>query len=132
MTKLSKRLKRLRVEAGLNQSQFAKAVGVTRACVARWENGEASSMVVRNAFSVCEILNTDLNYLFHGKTEPAPLELDTLQKSITIAEEVSNGWTSKARASIVAVIYKMLSEGETKSSITLSQIRKGEKLNKAA
>ena len=67
MTKLSKRLKRLRVEAGLNQSQFAKAVGVTRACVARWENGEASSMVVRNAFSVCEILNTDLNYLFYGR-----------------------------------------------------------------
>lgn len=89
-------------------------------------------MVARNAMRVCEILNVDLNYLFHGKTKPATLELDTLQKSIAIAEEVSKGWTSKARASIVAVIYKMLSEGETKSSITLSQIRKAEKLNKAA
>ena len=89
-------------------------------------------MVVRNALSVCEILNTDLNYLFHGKAKPAPLELGALHKSITIADGISDGWTSKARASIVAVIYKMLSEGETKSSITLSQIRKAEKLNKAA
>ena len=132
MTKLSKRLKRLRVEAGLNQSQFAKAVGVTRACVARWENGEASSMVVRNAFSVCEILNTDLNHLFHGKSKPAPLELDTLQKAIKIVDEVSKGWTSKAKASLAAVIYKMLSEGEAKSNMTLSQINKAQKLSQAA
>ena len=89
-------------------------------------------MVVRNALRVCEILNTDLNYLFLGKTKPAPLELDTLQKSIQIAEELSSEWTSKARASLVAVIYKMLSEGETKSSITLTQIRRAEKLGKAA
>ena len=132
MNKLSKRLKRLRVEAGLNQSEFAKAVGVTRACVARWESGEASSMVVRNALRVCEILDIELNHLFHGKTKPATLELDILQKSIMIAEEVSNEWASKAKASIIAVIYKILSEGETKSGITLSQIRKAEKLSKVA
>ena len=132
MSKLSKRLKRLRIEAGLNQSQFAKAVGVTRACVARWENGEASSMVVRNALSVCEILNTDLNHLFHGKSKPAPLELDTLQKAIKIVDEVSKGWTSKAKASLAAVIYKMLSEGEAKSNMTLSQINKAQKLSQAA
>ena len=132
MSKLSKRLKRLRIETGLNQSQFAKAVGVTRACVARWENGEASSMVVRNALSVCEILNTDLNHLFHGKSKPAPLELDTLQKAIKIVDEVSKGWTSKAKASLAAVIYKMLSEGEAKSNMTLSQINKAQKLSQAA
>ena len=132
MSKLSKRLKRLRIEAGLNQSQFAKAVGVTRACVARWEKDEASSMVVRNAFSVCEILNTDLNHLFHGKSKPAPLELDTLQKAIKIVDEVSKGWTSKAKASLAAVIYKMLSEGEAKSNMTLSQINKAQKLSQAA
>ena len=132
MSKLSKRLKRLRIEAGLNQSQFAKAVGVTRACVARWENGEASSMVVRNALSVCEILNTDLNHLFLGKSKPAPLELDTLQKAIKIVDEVSKGWTSKAKASLAAVIYKMLSEGEAKSNMTLSQINKAQKLSQAA
>ncbi len=132
MSKLSKRLKRLRIEAGLNQSQFAKAVGVTRACVARWENDEASSMVVRNAFSVCEILNTDLNHLFHGKSKPAPLELETLQKAIKIVDEVSKGWTSKAKASLAAVIYKMLSEGEAKSNMTLSQINKAQKLSQAA
>ena len=132
MSKLSKRLKRLRIEAGLNQSQFAKAVGVTRACVARWENGEASSMVVRNALSVCEILNTDLNHLFHGKSKPAPLELETLQKAIKIVDEVSKGWTSKAKASLAAVIYKMLSEGEAKSNMTLSQINKAQKLSQAA
>ncbi len=132
MKKLSTRLKKLRIEAGLNQSQFAKAVGVTRACVARWENGEAPSMVVRNALSVCEILNTDLNHLFYGKTKPATLELDTLQKSVKIVDEVSEGWTSKAKASLVAVIYKMLSEGEAKSSITLNQIKRAQKLSQAA
>lgn len=132
MNKLSKRLKKFRYEAGLNQSQFAKAVGVTRACVARWENGEAASMVVRNALSVCEILNKDLNQLFLGKTTPVPLELDTLQKAVKIVDEVSKGWTSKAKASLVAVIYKMLSEGEAKSNMTLSQINKAQKLSQVA
>ena len=132
MNKLSKRLKKIRYEAGLNQSQFAKAVGVTRACVARWENGEAASMVVRNALSVCEILNKDLNQLFLGKTTPVPLELDTLQKAVKIVDEVSKGWTSKAKASLVAVIYKMLSEGEAKSNMTLSQINKAQKLSQVA
>ena len=89
-------------------------------------------MVVRNAFSVCEILNTDLNHLFHGKSKPAPLELETLQKAIKIVDEVSKGWTSKAKASLAAVIYKMLSEGEAKSNMTLSQINKAQKLSQAA
>ena len=132
MKKASNRLIKLRNEAGLNQNQFAKAVGVTRACVSRWEKGDVSTMIVRNGLKVCEVLETDLNYLFYGEIKSAPLDLDSLQKAVKTIDEVSNKWTSKSKASLVAVVYKMLSEGETKSSITLSQIRKAEKLNKAA
>ena len=39
---------------------------------------------------------------------------------------------SKAKASLAAVIEKMLSEGEAKSNMTLSQINKAQKLSQAA
>ena len=132
MNKASRRLKKRRIEAGLNQNQFAKAVGVTRACVSRWEKGDITTMVVRNGLRVCEVLDTDLNYLFYGEVKSASLELDSLQKAVKIVDQVSEEWTSKSKASLVTVVYKMLSEGEAKSNMTLAQLRKVHKLKEVA
>ena len=132
MTKASNRLIKLRNEAGLNQNQFAKAVGVSRACVSRWEKGDISSIVVRNGLRVCEVLGTDLNYLFYGDIKSAPLDLESLQKAIKTIDQVSENWTSKSKASLVAFVYKMLSEGEARSHITLDQIKKVQKLKQVA
>ncbi len=132
MEKAAKRLTKLRTEAGLNQNQFAKAVGVTRACVSRWEKGDISTMVVRNAIKVCEVLDTDLNYLFYGRVKSAPLDLDSLQKAIKMVEEVSDGWASKSKASVAAIIYKMLSEGEIRSNLTFDQLKKIQRQKKVA
>ena len=132
MNKASRRLKKLRIEAGLNQNQFAKAVGVTRACVSRWEKCDIRTMVVRNGLRVCEVLDTDLNYLFYGEVKSASLELDSLQKAVKIVDQVSEEWTSKSKASLVTVVYKMLSEGEGKSNMTLAQLRKVHKLKDVA
>ena len=132
MTKASNRLIKLRNEAGLNQNQFAKAVGVSRACVSRWEKGDISSMVVRNGLRVCDVLGTDLNYLFYGDIKSAPLDLESLQKAIKTIDQVSENWTSKSKASLVAVVYKMLSEGEIRSHITLDQIKRVQKLKQVA
>jgi len=132
MKRASNRLIKLRNEAGLNQNQFAKAVGVSRACVSRWEKGNISTMVVRNGLRVCEVLGTDLNYLFYGEIKSASLDLDSLQKAVKIIDQVSEKWTSKSKASLVAVVYKMLSEGEVRSHITLDQIKKIQKLKQVA
>ena len=132
MNKASRRLKKLRIEVGLNQNQFAKAVGVTRACVSRWEKGDITTMVVRNGLRVCEVLDTDLNYLFYGEVKAASLELDSLQKAVKIVDQASEKWTSKSKASLVTVVYKMLSEGEAKSNMTLTQLRKVHKLKDVA
>ena len=69
MKKASNRLIKLRNEAGLNQNQFAKAVGVSRACVSRWEKGDISTMVVRNGLRVCEVLGTCLLYTSDAAAE---------------------------------------------------------------
>ena len=62
----------------------------------------------------------------------ASLELDSLQKAVTIVDQVSEKWTSKSKASLVTVVYKMLSEGEAKSNMTLTQLRKVHKLKDVA
>ena len=66
MTRAVKRLKKLRSKAGLNQSQLARSVEVTRAAASRWEQGDIDSILARNAIRVASTLGTSVEYLFTG------------------------------------------------------------------
>jgi transcriptional regulator with XRE-family HTH domain len=61
------RLRELRVQAGLSQSELAEAVGVTRATIARWELGIRSP-----ARREAERLTTVLNLLRDRDIAPGP------------------------------------------------------------
>ena len=60
MTTIAKRLNKLRIREGLNQSQLAKSVGVTRAAVSRWEQGDIDSILAKNALRVASTLGTSV------------------------------------------------------------------------
>lgn len=62
MTKFIERLKELRKEKKLNQTQFAKAIKVSQSTVAKWENGERTPNI-DFLFLICKEMGVSADYL---------------------------------------------------------------------
>ena len=78
METLNERIKQLRKEKGLTQSQLADELGVTDKAVSKWEVGESNpdiSLLVKLA----EIFDVTIDYLLTGKVEEG-LSLDDMDK----------------------------------------------------
>lgn len=70
---ISQRIRRARRAANLNQSQLARAVGVTRASVSFWENGQTLHLEGTHLERVCTVLKVTPQYLLYGRgKDPAP------------------------------------------------------------
>ena len=68
----------------MSQGQLAKAMDVSRQAVSKWENGQStpdpSKMIL-----LCEVLNTDLEYLTSGRTvthTPPPTVSETVVEKV--------------------------------------------------
>lgn len=77
METLNDRIKQLRKEKGLTQSQLADLLGVTDKAVSKWEVGEANpdiSLLVKLA----EIFGVTIDFLLTGKAEEPTISLDDM------------------------------------------------------
>lgn len=66
-TKISEKIKELRLEHGFTQIELANLAGVKQSCVSKWERGATlpdSDMIV----SLCKIFDVSADYLL-GLTE---------------------------------------------------------------
>ena len=108
MTRAANRLKKLRSKAGLNQSQLARSVEVTRAAASRWEQGDIDSILARNAIRVADTLGTSVEYLFTGKEPCTQINVDALSRAIRIVEQVLTDLNPKGKATIVALVYQLI------------------------
>ena len=125
MTKIARRLKKLRGNAGLNQSQLAKSVGVTRAAASRWEQGDINSILAKNAIRVADTLGTSVEYLFTGKvTSDQSLDVEMLSQSINIVNSEMKHLTSSGHATIVSLVYQLMVSGKPVSKQVLRQLTK--------
>ena len=125
MTVIAKRLKKLRGSAGLNQSQLARSVGVTRAAASRWEQGDIDSILAKNAIRVANTLGTSVEYLFTGKTSlDQKLDVEALSRSINIVSNELKGLSPKGQASIVALVYQLIINGKPISKTIVRKLTK--------
>jgi transcriptional regulator with XRE-family HTH domain len=120
----SKRLKKLRIKAGLNQSQLARKVGVTRAAASRWEQGDIESILARNALSVANALKTDVQYLFTGRCNTSPLDVESLTRAIKIVEQSLGDLTPTGKANIINLVYQLMTEGRQVSRKAVRELLK--------
>ena len=60
------RIANLRKERNISQGNLAKAVGVTRQAVSKWEN-DISTPDTLNLIKIADLLNSDVEYLATGK-----------------------------------------------------------------
>ena len=123
MTNTVDRLKKLRSKAGLNQSQLARSVEVTRAAASRWEEGDIDSILARNAIRVAGTLGTSVEYLFTGKEPCAQINVDALSRAIRIVEQVLTDLTPKGKATIVALVYQMILNDRPVSKKVVRQLK---------
>ena len=123
MTSTARRLKKLRSKAGLNQSQLARSVNVTRAAASRWEQGDIDSILARNAIRVADTLDTSVEYLFTGKQPCTQIDVDALSRAIRIVEQVLNKLTPKGKATIVALVYQLILNDQPVSKNVVRQLK---------
>ena len=123
MTSTARRLKKLRSKAGLNQSQLARAVNVTRAAASRWEQGDIDSILARNAIRVAGTLDTSVEYLFTGKQPCTQIDVDALSRAIRIVEKVLKNLTPKGKATIVALVYQLILNDQPVSKNVVRQLK---------
>ena len=123
MTRAANRLKKLRSKAGLNQSQLARSVEVTRAAASRWEQGDIDSILARNAIRVADALGTSVEYLFTGKEPCAQINVDALSRAIRIVEQVLTDLTPKGKATIVALVYQLILNDRPVSKKVVRQLK---------
>ena len=125
MTMIAKRLKKLRGSAGLNQSQLARSVGVTRAAASRWEQGDIDSILAKNAIRVANTLGTSVEYLFTGKTSlDQKLDIEALSRSINVVNNELKGLSPNGQAAIIAMVYQLIINGKPISKTVVRQLTK--------
>lgn len=71
-----RRIRTLREEAGLTQGELAKAIGVNRSTVTRYEDGEISSCKASTLASLATVLDVDLKTLLGHNLEGKPELVD--------------------------------------------------------
>lgn len=64
---LSTRLRLALERKGLKSIDLAKATGIGPGTIGDWLSGKSKTMVVENAFKVCEVLEVTQEWLFFGK-----------------------------------------------------------------
>ena len=123
MISTARRLKKLRSKVGLNQSQLAKSVNVTRAAASRWEQGDIDSILARNAIRVADVLGTTVEYLFTGKEPYAQINVDALSRAIQIVEQLLTDLDPKGKATIVTLVYELILNDRPISKKVVHQLR---------
>lgn len=67
METMGDRIKQLRIARGLTQPQLGEACGgVTKSAVSQWEDGSTENIKLKTFIRLCEVLQTDPQYLIWG------------------------------------------------------------------
>lgn len=73
---LNENIKRLRLARGLNQVEFAKAMGVSKQCVSNWENDNVMPSI-EMLVKIADYFNVTTDYVL-GRNEKTYLDVSEL------------------------------------------------------
>ena len=89
---IGERIAQLRQDVGMSQYELAKAMSISRQAVSKWENDQSAPDTI-NLIRLCNVLNTDVEYLATGKksrpSEPLILnKIETIEKIVEVEKVV--------------------------------------------
>jgi len=107
---LGKRIAAAREMAGLNPSELARAVGVTKAAVSQWEKDQTKNLKLENLFEVSRITGCDIYWL--GTDSPPPAHAKAMAKFARLPSDFQ-----KSVLDQIESLYSLaLSSGQGKAS----------------
>lgn len=92
---MAMRIKAIREKTGLNCSDFAKAIGMTKSAVSRWENGYCSKLNGKAIRAIVEAIGVDPKYL----TDPECDSMSSGKLKIEVREEAPKAFVESKRGS---------------------------------
>lgn len=87
---IGERIVHLRGQKNISQGQLAKALGVSRQAISKWENDQSSPDTL-HLIKLADILDTEVEYLATGRKpvyEEPPIVLNMVQKVDKVVEKV--------------------------------------------
>lgn len=86
MASIGERITELRRQRKLSQGDLAKAMGVSRQAVSKWENDQTSPDTIK-LIQLAEFLDTDVEFLATGR-EPEPQEPPIIVNMVKTEEKI--------------------------------------------
>lgn len=93
MEKLSARIKRLREDARLTQSQLASRVDVSRVAVTKWESGQTENLKLANLVALCKVFSKTADEMLSGELSGHAATVVCAQE----ASEIQNAYSDAIR-----------------------------------
>jgi len=87
MSEMGRRIKELRLDAGLTQEQLGDMVGLQKSAIAKYENGKTENMKRSVIQKMAEVLGVSPSYLM-GFEDDAPYYIDPA--AAELAKEIAN------------------------------------------
>lgn len=87
---IGERITELRKQNNISQVQLAKALGISRQAVSKWENDQAIPDMLR-LIRLADLLDTDTEYLItgnHSRLKSPPTVVTVVQKVDNVVEKV--------------------------------------------
>jgi len=106
-----RRIKEARQRSGLNQSELARSLGVTRAAVSKWERSDTGDISAVNIAKAASLLGVTTDELILGKKKSGQLRVDLLMKAMAVVDEAFKNLPIEEKAKAVAKAYGMLARG---------------------
>lgn len=87
MSEMGRRIRELRLDAGLTQEQLGEMVGLQKSAIAKYENGKTENMKRSVIQKMAEVLGVSPSYLM-GFEDDAPYYIDPA--AAELAQEIAN------------------------------------------
>ncbi len=87
MSEMGRRIRELRLDAGLTQEQLGDMVGLQKSAIAKYENGKTENMKRSVIQKMAEVLGVSPSYLM-GFEDDAPYYIDPA--AAELAKEIAN------------------------------------------
>ena len=107
------RIKKIRVDLNLSQTDFARQIGVSQQTLSSLEN-DTRPVSERNIISICSVFGVDEHWLRTGEGEPFPLppqeDLDFQDALMRLCADDVDPWKKKLAIAAVEAIFKLPEE----------------------